>query len=117
MGANSVVGKITGLAKFEDLDNETTVTIQPGLAVSVYGSRLQQLNASFPSDDKYIHLNYLLKGQFKAQVRGTKVHLNQGESVIRYLTLANELQNLHGNRLLSFRNGILKIYLQLLLTS
>lgn len=84
MGANSVVGQVTGLAEFQDLDSETTVTIQPGLAVSVYGSRLQQLNASFPSDDQYIHLNYLLKGQFKAQVRGTKVHLNQGESVMGF---------------------------------
>lgn len=84
MGSNSVVERVTDSANFHDLDSETTIEIQPGLAVSVYGSRIHQLNASFPSDDQYIHLNYLLKGQFDAQVRDTAIHLREGESVMGF---------------------------------
>ncbi|WDA23115.1 AraC family transcriptional regulator [Aeromonas hydrophila] len=64
---------------------EKSIIIQPGLAVSICHSNCNCLNASFPSDDKYIHLNYLLEGCFKARVRDTLIELNEGDAIIGFV--------------------------------
>ncbi|UTV29660.1 helix-turn-helix domain-containing protein [Photobacterium atrarenae] len=66
------------------LSEEKNITIQPGLAVSICHSSCNCLNGSFPSDDKYIHLNYLLEGRFKARVRDTLIELNEGDAIMGF---------------------------------
>ncbi|MGR5144972.1 helix-turn-helix domain-containing protein [Photobacterium alginatilyticum] len=63
---------------------EKNIIIQPGLAVSICHSNCNCLNASFPSDDKYIHLNYLLEGCFKARIRDTLIELNEGDAIMGF---------------------------------
>ncbi|MGF1908420.1 AraC family transcriptional regulator [Vibrio kasasachensis] len=65
--------------------NEQKIDIQPGLAISICHSDSNYcLNASFPSDDKYIHLNYLLGGHFKARVRDTFIDLKEGDAMMGF---------------------------------